>query len=94
MNIPEILTLIRPGEQWVIRGNEYSALEWLDSTPKPTVEELEAGQAVLDKLSYRAQRAEKYPPIGDQLDAMWFGGEAAIEMKAKIDAVKAKFPKN
>jgi hypothetical protein len=38
-------------------------------------------------------RAHAYPPIGDQLDALWKGGEAAAEMLAKVQAVKAKYPK-
>ena len=38
-------------------------------------------------------RAQEYPPIGDQLDALWKGGEAAAEMLAKVQAVKAKYPK-
>ena len=37
-----ILTLNYAGTQWTLRGNEYSGLEWYDSTPKPTQEELDA----------------------------------------------------
>ena len=43
--------------------------------------------------SYKAFRIDEYPPIGDQLDALWKGGEAAAEMLAKVQAVKAKYPK-
>jgi hypothetical protein len=43
--------------------------------------------------AYKAQRANEYPPIGDQLDALWKGGEAAAEMLSKVQAVKAKYPK-
>lgn len=38
-------------------------------------------------------RAQEYPPIGDQLDALWKGGLDAAAMKANVDAVKAKYPK-
>jgi len=38
-------------------------------------------------------RAAEYPPIGDQLDALWKGGDAAAEMLATVQAVKAKYPK-
>lgn len=38
-------------------------------------------------------RKDSYPPIGDQLDALWKGGDAAAEMLAKVQAVKAKYPK-
>lgn len=46
-----------------------------------------------DPNAYRYARAMEYPPIGDQLDALWKGGEAAAEMLAKVQAVKAKYPK-
>jgi hypothetical protein len=41
----------------------------------------------------RENRAAEYPPIGDQLDALWKGGDAAAEMLARVQAVKAKYPK-
>jgi hypothetical protein len=37
-----ILLLNYPGTQWSLTGEEYSGLEWLDSTPKPTEYELDA----------------------------------------------------
>lgn len=46
-----------------------------------------------DPNTYKYQRAAEYPPIGDQLDALWKGGDAAAEMLAKVQAVKAKYPK-
>jgi hypothetical protein len=52
-----------------------------------------AVQAYVDAHAYIAKRASEYPPIGDQLDALWKGGEAAAEMLAKVQAVKAKYPK-
>jgi hypothetical protein len=45
------------------------------------------------KTKYRSERAIEYPSIGDQLDALWKGGDAAAEMLAKIQAVKTKYPK-
>lgn len=44
--------------------------------------------------AYVTQREMEYPPIGDQLDAMWKGGTEAAVMRAKINAVKAKYPKS
>ncbi len=46
-----------------------------------------------DPLGYRARRAAEYPPIGDQLDALWKGGADAEAMKAAIVAIKTKYPK-
>tara|TARA_R110000782_G_scaffold197495_1_gene286604 strand:+ start:363 stop:647 length:285 start_codon:yes stop_codon:yes gene_type:complete len=43
--------------------------------------------------SYQELRAAAYPPVGDQLDALWKGGEPEAAMKQIILDVKAEFPK-
>jgi hypothetical protein len=55
--------------------------------------ELDAVNAWVDPNAYKYKRAREYPPIGDQLDALWKGGDAAAEMLATVQAVKAKYPK-
>jgi len=52
-----------------------------------------AVQAYVDAHAYIAKRASEYPPIGDQLDALWKGGAEAEAMLAKVQAVKNKYPK-
>jgi hypothetical protein len=47
----------------------------------------------VDTRTYAEKRAAEYPSIGDQMDALWKGGDAAAEMLAQIQAVKAKYPK-
>jgi hypothetical protein len=49
--------------------------------------------AWVDPNAYKQQRASEYPPIGDQLDALWKGGDEAAAMLAKVQTVKAKYPK-
>jgi hypothetical protein len=41
MNISNILTINYPGSEWTLVGEEYSGLEWLSDTPKPTKKALE-----------------------------------------------------
>ena len=48
-------------------------------------------QLAYDGLAY--SRARIYPPIGDQLDALWKGGDDAAAMKVIIDKVKSDNPK-
>lgn len=63
---------------------------------KKTHTEAEALSLVQEKqrrISYAVSRANEYPSIGDQLDALWKGGDAAAEMLVKVQAVKAKYPK-
>jgi len=56
-------------------------------------EEIARIEAEIAATQYQRQRASEYPPIGDQLDALWKGGEAATEMLTKVQAVKNKYPK-
>ena len=48
-DIPSALQELKPGAEWVLRGNEYSGLEWLDSgQTKPTETEINNKIAELD----------------------------------------------
>ena len=42
---------------------------------------------------YYAKRRAEYPSIGDQMDAMWKGGQEAAAMQQKIQEVKNRHPK-
>jgi hypothetical protein len=64
-----------------------------DANNNEVVYDKDAVQAYVDAHAYIAKRAAEYPPIGDQLDALWKGGDAAAEMLAKVQAVKTKYPK-
>ena len=44
-------------------------------------------------MTYADKRRISYPPIGDQLDALWKGGDDAAAMKVIIDKVKSDNPK-
>ena len=55
--------------------------------------EIVALEAAAAKLAYRELRAKAYPPVGDQLDAIWKGGQDMADMKALIEKVKADYPK-
>ena len=46
-----------------------------------------------NQLPYEERRRKSYPPIGDQLDALWKGGSHADEMKSKVNKVKTDIPK-
>ena len=43
--------------------------------------------------NYRSLRSAEYPPIGDQLDALFHAGVFPAEMSDLIAAIKAKYPK-
>ena len=48
-DITHALNSLKPGAQWVLRGNDYSGLEWLDSSQtKPTETEVNSKISELD----------------------------------------------
>ena len=48
-DIPAALQALKPGAQWTLRGDEYSALEWQDSSQtKPTETEVTNKVTALD----------------------------------------------
>jgi hypothetical protein len=52
------------------------------------------GEVVLEpNLNYTTDRQLAYPPIGDQLDALFHAGVFPAEMAAEIQAVKDSNPK-
>ncbi len=96
--IAKALTSLRPGAQWVLRGDTYAGLEWLDQEQTQPTEaeitaEVERLQTEWTATEYQRLRAPAYPPIGDQLDALFKAGAFPAEMAAKIQAVKDQFPK-
>ena len=55
--------------------------------------DIDAINAWKDPNEYKFQRINEYPPIGDQLDALFHAGVFPPEMAAQIQAVKDKYPK-
>ena len=47
-DIPAALQALKPGSEWILRGNDYSGIEWLDSEQKPTKIEVADKIAELD----------------------------------------------
>jgi len=87
-----------PTANFQLDEDDYDKLIW--HSPEidiPTLEEVEAEiarlQAEQKRTQYQKQRAQEYPSIGDQLDAIWKGGDAYDAMLAKVMAIKDKYPK-
>ena len=92
----DALQSLRPGAQWVLRGDD---LEWLDTEQtQPTEAEITAEiarlQAEYEAKEYQRQRAAEYPPITDYIDGVVKGDQAQIDAYiAACLAVKAKYTK-
>ena len=95
MNKINALMSLRPNAEWNMVGD---TLEWLDTNQtQPTESEIQAEitrlQAEYDAQAYARSRVQEYPPIGDQLDALFKAGVFPADMAAAIQAVKDKYPK-
>jgi hypothetical protein len=95
-DIPTALKTLTPGAEWIVYGEEYSGIEWLDKNQtKPTEQEIEVKLAELKYQEevnvYQEKRKLEYPDWGDQLDKIYHDGIDA--WKADIKIIKDKYPK-
>ena len=89
----DALQSLKPGAEWVLRGDE---LEWLDAVQtEPTSSEIDAEvtrlQGVYDGNAYQRSRAAEYPAIVDQLDDIYHNGVDGWNETIKV--TKDKYPK-
>jgi hypothetical protein len=99
MDISQAILLLKPAAQWVLRGSEYTGLEWLDEVQtKPTEEEIntEIERLIQEDIrtQYQRDRAKEYPSFLEYIDGIVKGD--AEQVQKYIDdclAVKAKYPK-
>ena len=54
-----ILTTLYADKQWSMSGEDYSGLDWFDSAPKPTKEQLDAQQDLAVTTAIANQQAAK-----------------------------------
>jgi len=92
---PDAIASLRPGAEWVLRGDD---LEWLDQTQtEPTEAEIEAELARLiaeqpRKIAQR-NRASAYTAEADPLFFKSQRGEATIEeWQAKVAEIRSLYP--
>ena len=90
---------VAPGAEWILTGDDYSGLNWVDeSVEKPLEEDLlaevERLQAEYDALEYQRLRAPEYPDMSDYLDGIVKGDQDQVDAYiAACLAVKEKYPK-
>jgi hypothetical protein len=59
MNIQQTLLNKYPGTEWLLVGEDYEGLEWLDESPKPTKAKLESDWSALQaELASQEQAKE------------------------------------
>jgi len=90
-----VLTANYPGTQWTLNGDTYDGLTWLDDTPKPSQEELDAAWPAVDYANQyatvEAARLLAYEQTSDPLYFKWQRGDGTQEewlaavAKVKLD---------
>jgi hypothetical protein len=102
ITIIDALQNLRPKAEWVLRGDSYDGLEWLDETQsQPTEAEVLAEVALLEAewnaTEYQRLRAAEYPPMSDFADAYYWMQKGKSDLMdvyvARCEAVKQKYPK-
>ena len=89
---------LRPNAQWVLRGTEYSGLEWLsEDVTKPTEEEINQEilrlQEEFNNTEYQRLRKAEYDKLNQ--DEMRFDDlvNGTTTWQDAIIAIKNKYPK-
>lgn len=92
-----ILELGKAANRYKHDGTKITYWDQANTDTQPTSEELvsveAAADAALAKLRRDHLRANEYPRIGDQLDALFHAGVFPADMAAQLQAVKDKYPK-
>jgi hypothetical protein len=99
IDVPFALQSLRPGAQWVLRGSEFTGLEWLDEeqsqpSEQDIVDEIERLKLLKVQLKYRRDRLDEYLPLTEQLDLLyWDGVNGTTDWSDHVAGVKANHPK-
>ena len=97
INYNAILSTNYANKLWVLVGNTYEGLDWLDSTPKPTQAELDAQWPKVDYNNQYAQvettRRTQYETQSDGIYFAWQRQDATeAEWRTAVAKVKADNP--
>ena len=93
-DIIQSILAINPKAEVVVRENDITQINWLETTPISKADILAKQkelQTAYDAKAYQRDRAVAYPSMADQLDDIYHNGVDA--WKATIKAVKDKYPK-
>jgi hypothetical protein len=86
-----------PGTIWVLNGDTYDGLTWLDESPQPTQAELDAAWPQVNYTNQCAQieaaRLLAYEQTSDPIFFKWQRGDATeAEWREAVAKVKADNP--
>ena len=85
-NIVAALQHLSPDAQFTVLDDQ---IIWECDLPQPSDSDIERVSLLIEN---KLARKQKYPPIGDQLDALFHAGVFPEEMAAKLQSVKNAYP--
>ena len=97
---PKTLSVIRPNAAWTFFGRsvDYTALDWLDESPKPTKKTLDAAwPQVAYELEYAAVESARRARYQAETDGLYFAAmredsPTLAAWIAAVDQIKADLP--
>ena len=92
IDIVKAILEINPNAEVIVKGDDVDScnIQWVNGTAEISKSDI---KAKMTAIAYVAKRQAEYPPIGDQLDALYHGGVFPKEMADLIKSVKDKYPK-
>ena len=93
-DIPAALQALKPGAEWVLRGDQHSGLEWLDKSQlQPTEKEINDKIAELDAAEgmrlLRVERNNKLAALDWEVIKAYSNGEAVdAKLKTYMQALR------
>lgn len=84
MDIAKVLQFAYPGKKFALNGDDYSGLDWLDESPKPTLAEIEGKYPLYLAEQERLKRLVELPA---ELDALF--NALPLEVRAQFYPLKA-----
>ena len=90
--IIQAILSINPNAEVRLIGSDIDKceIEWVNGTKEISKADI---KAKISSIEHIGKRQAEYPPIGDQLDALYHGGVFPKEMADLIKSVKDKYPK-
>ncbi len=97
MDIPMILTKIRPGAVWSISENRYETLDWKDDSPKPSYQEVvDAWDEVEIEIHNQKMEVLRQTAYQKESDPIFFryqrGSAEKFEWLDKVQEIKDRYP--
>ena len=95
----QALNNLRPSSEWILRGNSYNDLEWIDTnvskpTEKEFTDEVIRLKNTFNSLEYKRNREKEYLPLSEQLDMIyWDKVNGTNNWEEHVSKVKDIFPK-